>query len=84
MTEVNFELLHPLQMVLIGFALFVTGGIYRYYLLSACGVIMWVAAAIGANFEINTQFLVRAIADLLCFVIPGILMYYSSKKQQHV
>lgn len=80
LTEVNFELLHPLQMVLIGFALFVTGGIYRYYILSICGAIMWSAAAIVVNFELDIQLLIRAIADFICFVVPGILMYTASKK----
>lgn len=82
--DVNFTLLHPLQMVLIGFALFVTGGIYRYYLLSVSGVVMWIAAAMGAHFELSDQFLVRAIADFTCFVIPGILMYTQSKRAAHV
>jgi len=82
--EVNFELIHPLQMVLIGFALFVTGGIYRYYILVASGIIMWIAAAIGANYGLTTQFLVRAIADFICFVIPGILMYSEIKKVRNV
>lgn len=80
LAEVNFELLHPLQMVLIGFALFVTGGIYRYYALCISGIIMWAAASIAAGYELNTQFLIRAIADFVCFVIPGILMYSSLKK----
>jgi len=82
--DVNFTLLHPLQMVLIGFALFVTGGIYRYYLLSAFGIIYWIAALIASGFELQYQFLVRAIADFICFVIPGILMYMQSKKPVHV
>ncbi|WP_340112444.1 hypothetical protein [Maribellus mangrovi] len=82
--DVNFALLHPLQMVLIGFALFVTGGIYRYYLLSAFGVIYWVAAWIGSGLELSDQYLLRAIADFICFVIPGILMYMQNKKPADV
>lgn len=82
--DVNFTLLHPLQMVLIGFALFVTGGIYRYYLLSAFGILYWIAAWVGSNFELADQYLVRAIADFICFVIPGVLMYMQSKKPAHV
>ncbi len=82
--EVNFTLLHPLQMVLIGFALFVTGGIYRYYLLSFAGVVYWIAAWTGSHFELIDQYLVRAVADFVCFVIPGVLMYMQSKKQAHV
>jgi len=74
LNEVNFLLLQPLQMVLIGFALFVTGGIYRYWLLAVSGIVMWIAAAISANFDLNTQFLIRAIAELLCFIVPGFLM----------
>ncbi len=75
LAEVNFTLLQPLQMVLIGFALFVTGGIYRYYLLVAAGVVMWVAAAIGANYVLNIQFIIRSISEIICFIIPGAFMY---------
>jgi hypothetical protein len=78
--EVNFQMLHPLQMVLIGFALFVMGGIYRYYLLTALSTIMWVAAVLAAGYELTNQFLIRGIADVLCFVVPGIFMYLASKK----
>lgn len=78
--ELNFEMLHPLQMVLVGFALFVTGGIYRYYILSVSGILMWIAAGIAAGYDMNVQYLIRAIADFVCFVIPGILMYSQIKK----
>ncbi len=82
--EINFEFLHPMQMVLIGFALFITGGIYRYYILSFSGVIMWVASIVAANFDLQTQFLIRGIADCLCFVVPGILMYMEVKTKRDV
>ncbi len=82
--EVNFSLIHPLQMVLIGFALFVTGGIYRYYLLLVSGVVMWIAAVICSRIDLVDQFLIRAIANFTCFVIPGIIMYMQSKKPLHV
>ncbi|NCB07602.1 MAG: hypothetical protein EOM73_05510 [Bacteroidia bacterium] len=78
--EVDFNLLQPLQMVLIGFALFVTGGIYRYYLLSFSGVLMWIAAAIAVRFDLNFQFLVRGIAEIFCFIVPGFLMISARKK----
>ena len=82
--EVNFELLHPLQMTLIGFALFVTGGIYRYYILCVGGTIMWLAAALAATYDLNTQYLIRGIADFLSFVLPGILMYLKVKRGNYV
>ena len=78
--EINFVLLQPLQMVLVGFALFATGGIYRYYVLVAGGTIMWIAAAVAGNFELTNQFLIRSIAEIICFIIPGTLMYSSRKK----
>lgn len=80
LSEVDFVLLQPLQMVLIGFALFVTGGIYRYYLLSACAIIMWIAAVWCAYYELNIQFLIRGCAEIICFIIPGVFMYSSRKK----
>lgn len=82
--EVDFSLLHPLQMVLIGFALFVTGGIYRYKLLAISGIAMWVAAITCSRLNMVDQFLVRSIANFVCFVIPGVLMYLQSKKPVNV
>lgn len=78
--KIDFVLLQPIQMVLIGFALFVSAGIYRYHLLSLSGVIMWIAAAIAVNYDLNIQFLVRSIAEVLCFIIPGVLMYSARNK----
>ena len=80
LSEINFVLLQPLQMVLIGFALFATGGIYRYYILLASGILMWIAAAIAGNFELNDQFLIRSVTEIICFVVPGTLMYSARKK----
>ena len=78
--KIDFALLQPIQMVLIGFALFVSAGIYRYHLLSLSGIIMWIAAAIAVNYNLNIQFLVRSIAEALCFIIPGLLMYSTRNK----
>ncbi len=81
LSEVNFTLLQPIQMVLIGFALFITGGIYRYYILTLGGIIMWGAAVWASNYDLNIQFLIRAIAEVICFIVPGILMLTAWKKQ---
>jgi hypothetical protein len=66
-------------MVLIGFALFVTGGIYRFWLLVAGGIIMWIAALFAANYDLNIQFMIRSIAEIICFIIPGFFMIQSKK-----
>ena len=78
--KIDFTLLQPIQMVLIGFALFVSAGIYRYHLLSLSGIVMWIAAAVAVNYDLNIQFLVRSIAEILCFIIPGVLMYSARNK----
>lgn len=78
--KIDFTLLQPMQMVLIGFALFVSAGIYRYHLLSLSGIIMWIAAAVAVNYDLNIQFLIRSIAEILCFIIPGVLMYSARTK----
>ena len=82
--EVDFSLIHPLQMVLLGFALFVTGGIYRYKILIISGLVMWIAAILCSRIDLIDQYLVRAIANFICFVIPGIIMFTQNKNRVHV
>ncbi|MGF7140939.1 hypothetical protein [Roseimarinus sediminis] len=81
--ETNFEMLHPIQMSLIGLALFITGGLYREKLLLAGGLIYWVAAFIAVGYEMPYQFMIESIAGLLGFVIPGAWLYYQYR-QRHV
>lgn len=78
--EVNFTMLQPLQMTLIGFALFVTGGIYRCYILVVAGVIMWTAAVICGYYDLTQQHLIRSVSEIICFVIPGFVMLWSKKR----
>ena len=82
LNDVNFTLLQPLQMVLIGFALFATGGIYRYWILTISGIAMWIAASIAANYDLNIQFLIRSFSEFFCFVFPGFLMLQSKKEMK--
>lgn len=78
--EVNLTMLQPLQMTLIGFALFVTGGIYRCYILVVAGVIMWIAAVICGNYDLTQQHFIRSVSEIICFVIPGFVMLWSKKR----
>ena len=78
--DIDFSMLQPLQLVLIGFALFVSGGVYRYFLLVVSGVIMWGTAAFAAHFDLTQQFLIRSIAEIVCCIIPGLVMYSARKK----
>ena len=80
LNDIDFTMLQPLQLVLIGFALFVSGGVYRYSLLVVSGVLMWGTAALAAHFDLTQQYLIRSIAEIVCFIIPVILMYSARKK----
>lgn len=79
--SVNFELQHPIFMVLIAFAVTVTGGILRYRLIIAGGIIFGLLALAASYFELQTQLLLEAIAWLVAFVIPGHLLYAKRNKK---
>ncbi|SRR5690606_35310123 len=79
--SINFELQHPIIMVLIAFAVTVTGGILRYKLIIAGGIIFGLLALAASYFELQTQLLFEAIAWLIAFVIPGHLLYAKRNKK---
>lgn len=76
----NFEILHPIQMCLIGLALFVTGGLYRERLLLIGGVVYWIAAVFAVRYRLPFQFIWECGAALFGFVIPGAWLFYQSRK----
>lgn len=79
--SVNFELQHPIFMVLIAFAVTVTGGILRYRLIIAGGIVFGILALAASYFELQTQLLIEAIAWLIAFVIPGHLLYAKKNRK---
>jgi hypothetical protein len=79
--RVNFELQHPIFMVLIAFAVTVTGGILRYRLIIAGGIIFGLLALAASYFELQTQLLLEAIAWIIAFIIPGHLLYAKRNKK---
>lgn len=79
--SVNFELQHPIFMVLIAFAVTVSGGILRYRLVIAGGIIFGLLALAASYFELQTQLLFEAIAWLVAFIIPGHLLYAKRNKK---
>lgn len=78
--EVNFTLLHPIQMTLIGLALFVSGGLYREKLLLLGGLAYWIAAYLCIDYRIPIQFVFESVAGLVGFLLPGAWLYYNSRK----
>lgn len=76
----NFEMLHPIQIALIGLALFITGGLYREKLLLLGGLVYWLAAFFAVGYRLPIQFIFECIAGFVGFVIPGAWLYYQSQK----
>lgn len=79
---INFELQHPVFMVVIAFAIVVSGGILRYPLLVAGGVIFGLMAYLCSYLSLQNQILVEAIAWLIAFIIPGHILFARRNKQE--
>ncbi len=80
MHEINFNLQHPIFMVIIAFATVVTGGILRYRLLIGGGIVFALLAYLCSYIPLREQLLLEAIAWAVAFVIPGHIMYAHRKK----
>lgn len=72
---IPFDLQLPIFMVLIAFALVVTGGLLRYKMIIAGGVVFGLLAYLASFFSFNTQLLIDSIAWLIAFIIPGHILY---------
>ncbi len=73
--EVNFELQHPLFMVIMAFAIVVTGGILRFRPVILGGIIFGLLALISSYLPLPYQLLLESCAWLIAFVIPGHYLY---------
>ena len=78
--NIDFTLLHPIQMSLIGLALFITGGLYRERLLLLGGLVYWIAAYFSLDYRIPIQFIFECVAGFVGFLVPGAWLYYKSRK----
>lgn len=75
MHEINFELQHPVFMVLMAFAVVVTGGILRYKLIIIGGIIFGILALAASYLELPEQLLVESAAWIIAFIVPGHFLY---------
>jgi hypothetical protein len=78
--EINFELQHPIFMVVIAFATVVTVGILRYRLLVGGGIVFALLALISSYLPLSIQLLLESVAWMIAFIIPGHILY--SKRKQ--
>ncbi len=78
--SINFELQHPIFMVLMAFAVTVTGGILRYRLIIIGGVIFGILALTASYLKLQEQLLVESVAWIISFIIPGHILYANREK----
>jgi len=78
--KIVFELQHPLFMVVTAFAIVITGGILRYRMIIAGGIIFAAMAYLGSCFDLPTQLLVESLAWFIAFVIPGHILFLRRNK----
>ncbi len=78
--EMNFELQHPIFMVIIAFATVVTGGILRYQMIVFGGIAFALLALISSRMPLESQLLMESIAWLIAFVIPGHILYSKRRR----
>ena len=79
--SINFELQHPIFMVLFAFAITITGGILRYKLVIYGGITFAFLAFVASYLGLKEQLLVESIAWLVAFIIPGHFMYSQRNKK---
>lgn len=77
--QINFELQHPIFMVMIAYATVITGGILRYKLITAGGIIFGLIALLMSYFTLPYQLLLESFAWLAAFIIPGHYLYANRK-----
>jgi hypothetical protein len=73
--KIVFELQHPIFMVLIAIAIVVTGGILRYKMIIAGGIIFGLLAFASSYLPLSQQMLLEVIAWVIAFIIPGHILY---------
>lgn len=77
--KINFELQHPIFMVITAFAIVITGGILRYKLIIFGGAIFGLIAWLSSYFTLPYQLLLASIGWLIAFIIPGHYLYAKRK-----
>lgn len=78
--SINFELQHAIFMVLTAFALTITGGILRFRLISAGGIVFGIAALVASYVDLPVQLLIEGAAIVVAFIIPGHILFASRNK----
>jgi len=75
---INFQLQHPIFMVLIAIATVLTGVVLSYKYIISGGIAFGIMAYLCSYFNLHEQLLIESLAWLFAFIIPGFLIF--SKK----
>jgi hypothetical protein len=78
--SINFELQHPIFMVLMAFAVTVTGGILRYRLIIFGGVVFGILALVASYLNLQNQLIVESVAWAIAFIVPGHILFSKREK----
>ncbi len=78
--QINFELQHPIFMVIIAFAITVTGGILRHRLIIIGGILFAALAYTASYFNLQEQLLIESFAWVIAFIIPDHILYAKREK----
>ncbi|MGQ1787527.1 hypothetical protein [Saccharicrinis sp. GN24d3] len=82
--KINFELQHPIFMILIAFAITISGVVIRYKMIIIGGISFAILGLTASYFLLISQMLIEAIAWFVAFVIPGHMLYAQRKEKNNV
>jgi hypothetical protein len=78
--SINFELQHSIFMVLMAFAVTITGAILRYRLIIIGGVIFGILALVASYLKLQEQLVIESVAWIISFIVPGHILYANREK----
>jgi hypothetical protein len=74
----------PFILAITGMATFISGGAMGFKPLIVGGIVFWIGAALAASLPGPEQLLVNAAITFFGYIIPGIMLKRTYKKEQHV
>ena len=78
--SINFELQHPIFMILIAFAITVSGIVMRFKMIIYGGVAFGLLGLLASYYTLEGQMLIESIAWFIAFIIPGHKLYAKHTK----
>lgn len=82
--SINFELQHPIFMVVIGFAIIVTGNILRISFFTFGGILFGMLGLLASYFPLTMQLFLEAVGWLFAIILPGHLLFAKIIKRKEV